>query len=115
VQRRMDRHQQSSRTLQETVTTLAPADVLLAAKTFFARRNPIYAAFLEKEGPTHAAFRGQGGEEIIVGTMTVPGGTRVTASTYMFDQQVARFFASLPPVAAVTAAAGAATAPVEVA
>ena len=42
----MDRHQQSSRTLQETVTTLAPAEVLAAAKTFFARRNPIYAAFL---------------------------------------------------------------------
>lgn len=101
----MDRHQQSSRTLQETVTTLAPADVLQAAKTFFARRNPIYAAFLEKEGPTHAAFRGQGGEEIIVGTMTVPGGTRVTASTYMFDQQVARFFATLPPAAVENASA----------
>ena len=103
----MDRHQQSSRTLQETVTTLAPADVLQAAKTFFARRNPIYAAFLEKEGPTHAAFRGQGGEEIVVGTMPVSGGTRVTASTYMFDQQVARFFATLPPAATENGAAGA--------
>lgn len=104
----MDRHQQSSRTLQETVTTLAPAEVLQAAKTFFARRNPIYAAFLEKEGPTHTAFRGQGGEEIVVGTMTVAGGTRVTASTYMFDQQVARFFATLPPAASENASASAA-------
>ena len=93
----MDTHQQSSRTLQETVTTLAPAEVLAAAKTFFARRNPIYAAFLEKEGPTHAAFRGQGGEEIVVGVTSAANGTRVTASTYMFDQQVARFFATLPP------------------
>jgi hypothetical protein len=104
----MDRHQQSSRTLQETVTTLGAAEVLAAAKTFFARRNPIYAAFLEKEGPTHAAFRGQGGEEIVVGTMAVAGGTRVTASTYMFDQQVARFFATLPPAPAESAATGAA-------
>jgi hypothetical protein len=104
----MDRHQQSSRTLQETVTTLPAADVLQAAKTFFARRNPIYAAFLEKEGPTHAAFRGQGGEEITVGTMAVPGGTRVTASTYMFDQQVARFFATLPPAPPESASASAA-------
>ena len=91
--------------MQETVTTLAPAEVLQAAKTFFARRNPIYAAFLEKEGPTHAAFRGQGGEEIIVGTMSVAGGTRVTASTYMFDQQVARFFATLPPAPTENASA----------
>ena len=93
--------------MQETYTTLAPADVLAAAKVFFARRNPIYAAFLEKEGPTHAAFRGQGGEEIVVGTMPVSGGTRVTASTYMFDQQVARFFATLPPAATENGAAGA--------
>ena len=106
----MDRHQQSSRTLQETVTTLAPSDVLQAAKTFFARRNPIYAAFLEKEGPTYAAFRGQGGEELIIGTMTVAGGTRVTGSTYMFDQQVARFFATLPPAPTESAAATAAQA-----
>ena len=105
----MDRHQQSSRTLQETVTTLAPAEVLQAAKTFFARRNPIYAAFLEKEGPTHAAFRGQGGEEIIVGVLPARSGTRVTASTYMFDQQVARFFATLPPAPVEAAAATAAT------
>ena len=97
----MDRHQQSSRTLQETVTSLAPAKVLEEAKTFFARRNPIYAAFLEKEGPAHAVFRGQGGEEIVVGVLPAAnGGTRVTASTYMFDQQVARFFAILPPAPA---------------
>ena len=92
--------------MQETVTTLAAAEVLAAAKSFFARRNPIYAAFLEKEGPTHAAFRGQGGEEIVVGvTPAAGGGTRVTASTYMFDQQVARFFATLPAAPVSEAAA----------
>jgi len=26
-------------------------------------------------------------------------GTRVTGSSYLFDQQIARFFATLPPVA----------------
>lgn len=95
----MDRHQQSNRTLQDTLTTLAPSDVLAAAKNFFARRNNIYAAFLEKEGPTYASFRGQGGEEIVIGVATAEGGTRVSGSTYMFDQQVARFFASLPAAA----------------
>ena len=108
-------HQQSSRTLQETSTTLAPAEVMAAAKRFFTRNTSLYATFLEKEGPTWATFRGQGGEELAVAASEGEGGTRVTASTYLFDQQVARFFASLPPVAAVTAAAGAATAPVEVA
>ena len=91
--------------MQETYTTLAPAEVLAAAKVFFARRNPIYAAFLEKEGPTHAVFRGQGGEEIIVGVLPHEGGTRVTASTYMFDMQVARFFATLPAAAVEVASA----------
>ena len=91
--------------MQETYTTLAPADVLAAAKVFFARRNPIYAAFLEKEGPTHAVFRGQGGEEIIVGVLPHEGGARVTASTYLFDMQVARFFATLPAAAVESAAA----------
>lgn len=109
------RHQQSSRTLQETSTTLPPAEVMAAAKRFFTRNTSLYATFLEKEGPTWATFRGQGGEELAVAVSEGEGGTRVTASTYLFDQQVARFFASLPLPAAASAGAGAATAPVEVA
>ncbi len=85
-------------TLQEQLTTLAPADVLREAKAFFARHIGIYAAFLEREGPNHATFRGQGGEELIIGTAAAPNGTRVTGSTYLFDAQVARFFATLPTV-----------------
>jgi len=85
-------------TLQEQLTTLSPADVLREAKAFFARHIGIYAAFLEREGPNHATFRGQGGEELIIGTAAAPNGTRVTGSTYLFDAQVARFFATLPTV-----------------
>ena len=88
---------QLGRTLQETHTTLAPAEVLEAAKRFFARRQGIYAAFLEKEGPTFVNLRGQGGEELIIGVQPAANGTRVTGSTYMFDQQVGRFFSTLPP------------------
>jgi hypothetical protein len=87
---------QLKRTLQEAVTTASPAEVIAAAKQFFARRNGIYSAFLEKEGPGWVNFRGQGGEEIVVGTETVEDGTRVSASTYLFDQQVARFLSTLP-------------------
>jgi hypothetical protein len=90
-------NQQSTRTLQETRTTLAPADVLAAAIDFFARRPSIYAAFVEQESPTHVSLRGQGGEELIIGVRPVPGGTAITGSTYMFDQQLLRFFATLPP------------------
>ena len=87
---------QIDRTLQTTRTTLPPDEVLAAARRFFARRNSIYAAFLEKEGPSFVALRGQGGEELIIGVAPVEGGTEVTGSTYLFDQQVARFFSTLP-------------------
>jgi hypothetical protein len=84
-------------------TSLAPAEVLARSKTFFARRNPLYAAFLEKEGETFASFRGQGGEELVIGVAPVEGGTEVRASTYLFDMQARRFFATLPPIATTPA------------
>lgn len=84
--------------IQEVHTTLAPAQVLAAAKTFFTRRNPIYAAFIEKEGPGYVTFRGQGGEEIVIGVTPTEQGTTVRGSTYLFDAQVSRFFTTLDPV-----------------
>jgi hypothetical protein len=87
---------QTERTLQEYSTTVPPAEVLERAKRFFARRNGIYAAFPEQESEKHLTLRGQGGEEIVVGVEPAEFGTLVTASTYMFDQQVARFFSTLP-------------------
>jgi hypothetical protein len=88
----------SQRTLQECQTSLAPAEVLARAKGFFAQRSPLYAAFLDMEGPTFCSFRGQGGEELVIGVSPADGGTRVTGSTYLFDMQVARFFSTLPAV-----------------
>ena len=88
---------QRDRTLQEAVTTLTPAQTLSAAKTFFSRQNGIYAAFPEQESATHLTLRGQGGEEIVIGAALANGSTRVSGSTYLFDQQIARFFATLPP------------------
>ena len=90
----------SQRTLQECLTSLAPAEVLTRAKGFFARRSTLYAAFLDREGPTFCSFRGQGGEEIVIGVAPAENGagTRVTGSTYLFDMQVARFFSTLPAV-----------------
>lgn len=85
------------RTQQEANTSLDGAAVLAAATEFFATRNGIYAAFPEKSGPTYVALRGQGGEDVIFGVAALPGGTRVTGSSYMFDQQIARFLSALPP------------------
>lgn len=87
----------SQRTLQECTTSLAPPDVLSRAKYFFTQRNPLYATFLEKEGPGYLTFRGQGGEEIAIAATAKDGATLVTGSTYLFDMQIARFFATLPP------------------
>lgn len=88
----------SKSTLQEYLTPLSPADVLSRAKTFFMQRNPLYAAYVDKEGAGFVTFRGQGGEEIVIGTSAQDGGTRVTGSTYLFDMQIARFFTTLPSV-----------------
>jgi hypothetical protein len=88
---------QSERTLQEYHTTLPASEVISLAKKWFANRNGIYAAFVEKEGPTYVTLRGQGGEEIVIGTTPKADGTLVTGSTYLFDMQIARFFTTLPP------------------
>ncbi len=76
-------------------------NVLSAAVRFFSRRGGVYSAFVESQGPTHVALRGQGNEEIVIGAYAVPGGSRVTGASYLFDQQIAQFLASLPPAAAV--------------
>jgi hypothetical protein len=87
-----------NRTLQETTTSHPPAEVLRAAKDFFARQIGVYAAFPEQESKSHLTMRGQGGEEVVIAVVPADGATRVTGSTYLFDQQVARFFATLAPV-----------------
>lgn len=91
-----------NRTLQEARTSLAPSDVLAAATRYFVNRNSLYPAFPDKHGATFATFRGQGGEELIIGVESEAGATRVTGSTYLFDQQLARFFTTLPAAEAVT-------------
>jgi hypothetical protein len=95
----------SKATLQEMTTTVAPDEVLRRAKGFFAKRSSLYAAFLDKEGPGYCTFRGQGGEEVVIAASAADGGTRVTGSTYLFDMQVGRFFASLPEAEAAKPAA----------
>ncbi|MHB1311568.1 MAG: hypothetical protein ACYC3L_06085 [Gemmatimonadaceae bacterium] len=98
-------HNQSSRTLQTARTSESPEGVLQAARAFFSRRNAIYAAYVEKEGPGYLTFRGQGGEEIVVAAFAQDGGTVVNGSSYMFDQQVARFLSTLAPAAPAPAGA----------
>lgn len=96
-------NQQSTRQLAERTTSLPPSEVLDEAIQFFARQSGVYAAFPEKRGPTHVMLRGQGGEEIAIAAWQTDGVTTVSGSSYLFDQQVARFLDALPPVAAVNA------------
>jgi hypothetical protein len=86
----------SNTTMQELTTTLPADEVIARAKSFFSNRSSLYAAFLDREGPGFCTFRGQGGEEIVIGTAAGNGGTRVTGSTYLFDMQVSRFLDTLP-------------------
>jgi hypothetical protein len=80
----------------EVVTALDAPEVLRRAKRFFAERVPMQAAFPEKEGPSYLTLRGQGGEEIAMAVTADAGGTRVRASTLLFDQAVDRFLSTLP-------------------
>lgn len=80
----------------EVVTALDAGEVLRRAKRFFAERVPMQAAFPEKEGPSYLVLRGQGGEEIAMAATAGPGGTRVRASTLLFDQVLDRFLSTLP-------------------
>jgi hypothetical protein len=86
--------------MHEVTTSLLAEDVLRRAKEFFAERVPHFGAFLEKEGPTWATFRGQGGEEIAVAVLPAERGTRVRASSLLFNQTIDRFLSTLPPEAA---------------
>ncbi len=88
----------STMTMQEYFTPLAADEVLARATRFFSERQTLYAAFPDQHGPGWASFRGQGGEEIVVAAAPVAGGSRVTGSSYLFAMQVARFFATLPPM-----------------
>jgi hypothetical protein len=90
-------HLQAGRTMQAVRTSLATGEVLAQAKAFFARAQSVYVAFVEREGPGHVVLRGQGGEEVVIAARDVEGTTEVTGSSYMFDQQVARFLSTLPP------------------
>jgi hypothetical protein len=80
----------------EVVTALEAGEVLRRAKGFFAERVPMQAAFPEKEGPGFLTLRGQGGEEIAIAVTAGAAGTRVRASTLLFDQAVDRFLSTLP-------------------
>ncbi|HEX3275819.1 MAG TPA: hypothetical protein VHR43_13240 [Gemmatimonadales bacterium] len=81
----------------EVVTTLDGPEVIRRAKRFFAERVPMQAAFPEKEGPAFLTLRGQGGEEVALAVVAAGSGTRVRASTLLFDQPLDRFLSTLPP------------------
>ncbi len=87
----------------DVVTTLDAPEVFRRAKDFFAERVPMLAAFPEKEGPGFLTLRGQGGEEVAIAVLPSSEGTRVRASTLLFDQPLDRFLSSLPTPAETAA------------
>ena len=97
-------HQQSSRQQQRGRTSWSVSQVLDAAVTFFSRSGGVYSAFLETRGPTHVVLRGLGGEEIAIGASPLDGGCSVSGSSYLYDQQVARFLDAMPTYVEVVAA-----------
>lgn len=91
-------HNQSNKTFQTQRTSDAPDAVLRGARAFFAEGSTIYPAYVEKEGPNHLVLRGQGGEEVVIAAFADGNATVVNGSSFLFDQQVSRFFTTLSPV-----------------
>ena len=97
-------NQQRSRTLQQVRTTLARRSGARRGEGVLrAALGHLLGLSRSRPGPTYLTLRGLGGEEIAIGVAAGDGGTTVSASSYMFDQQVARFLSTLPPVAEVVA------------
>jgi hypothetical protein len=91
--------------IHETTTSLAPEEVIRRAAAFFATRVPATGAFVERATERHVVLRGQGGEEIVIAAVPLPGGgSAVRGSTLLFGQQVGRFFTTLPPAPAAAGA-----------
>lgn len=90
--------------VHDYITSLAGPEVLRRAKAFFAERVPLSAAYPEKEGAGYLVLRGQGGEEVVFSVANSPEGTRIRASSLLFDQAIDRFFSTLPAAAAETLA-----------
>ncbi|MDP3774514.1 MAG: hypothetical protein Q8Q85_09635 [Gemmatimonadales bacterium] len=88
----------------EIVTSLAPDEVVRRAAVFFTTRVPATGAFIEQESARHIVLRGQGGEEIVIAAVPAAGGSAVRGSSLLFDQQVKRFFSTLPAPAATAVA-----------
>ncbi len=88
--------------VHECLTPLPGSEILARAKTFFAENIPLTAAYPEREGPSYLVLRGQGGEEIAFAVSSTPEGTRIRASTLLFDQAIDRFFSTLPVAEAVS-------------
>ncbi len=82
--------------MHETLTSLAPEEVLDRAVTFFAERVPQYSAFPEKRGSGYAVFRGQGGEEIALAVFQEADGVKVRATSLLHEQAIGRFLSTLP-------------------
>jgi hypothetical protein len=91
--------------MHEQVTSFNSAEVLRRARDFFTERVPQYGMTVEREGPAYAVFRGQGGEELVIAVAPATAGTRVRASTLLFDQAIGRFFSTLPPATQTESAA----------
>lgn len=90
--------------VHDYLTSFSGPDVLARAKTFFAERMPLTAAYPEKEGPSFLVLRGQGGEEVVFSVSPSSDGTRIRASSLLFDQAIDRFFSTLPAAAPASVA-----------
>ena len=96
---------------RETTTTLAPGEVLAAARRFFTGPDRMADAWIDGESDTHVAFATFRGNLAVsaVPDPSVPGRSLVRVSTLRDEGLVPRFLAwlaTLEPAAATSGGGG---------
>jgi hypothetical protein len=78
----------------ETITELAPDDVVVRAKEFFTGRFSPYTGFVMDSGPTHVRFHTEAGV-LTIGVGHRDGRTVVRGSTSRLNQGLSQFLTTL--------------------
>lgn len=79
----------------ETVTDLAPGEVVARAKKFFSTQFSPYAGFVAQQSDSHVRFRFEAGSLVVGAGPRDDGRTWVRGSTSRLHSELSRFLSTL--------------------
>lgn len=82
--------------IQEVITDLPPAEVMIRAREWFTTRFSPYAGFIEEQSDAHLRFEIEAGE-LILGVGERDGRSVVRGSTSRLHHELSQFLMTLAP------------------